>query len=184
MAQLVVLTGAPGSGKSTLARLLVDERPLALLLDLDTLRAQLGDWKSDPHAAGIRARALALALARVQLEAGGDVVVPQFLRRPALVERFRELAAQVGASFVLVALVSSAEEAAQRFRARGISEDPNHRDAAHLQDAPDAAPVEELYADMLAMLAGFPETVYVESVRGEVEATLEALHEALAGGPS
>lgn len=180
MAQLVVLTGAPGSGKSTLARLLVDERPLALLLDLDTLRAQLGDWKGDPTAAGVRTRHLALAAARAQLEAGGDVVVPQFLRRPELIVRFRELAAQVDVAFVLVALVSSAQEAAERFRVRGASEDPNHLDAAHLQDAPGAAPIEELYADMLAMLDRFPETVYLESVPGEVDATLEALRGALA----
>jgi predicted kinase len=112
MAQLVFLTGAPGSGKSTLARLLVDGRPLALLLDLDTLRAQLGDWKADPTAAGIRARQVALAAARAQLEQGGDVVVPQFLRRPELIAQFQRLAADVGAAFVLVALVSSANEAA------------------------------------------------------------------------
>jgi predicted kinase len=179
MAQLVFLTGAPGSGKSTLARLLVDSRPLALLLDLDTLRAQLGDWQADPNAAGIRARALALAAARVQLELGGDVVVPQFLRRRELIEQFRELAGDTGASFVLVALVSGAEEAANRFRARRSSEDPNHRDAAHLQHAPGAAPIEELYADMLAMLAGFPEAAYVESVPGDVEATLAAVREVL-----
>ncbi len=183
MAQLVFLTGAPGSGKSTLARLLVDSRSLALLLDLDTLRAQLGDWRADPTTAGIRTRQLALAAARVQLELGGDVVVPQFLRRGELIEQFRELAGATGATFVLVALVSSAQEAAERFGARGTSEDPNHRDAAHLQDAPGAAQVEELYTDMLAMLAGFPETVYVESVPGDVESTLEAIRE-VTGGPS
>ncbi len=183
MAQLVVLTGAPGSGKSTLARLLVDERPLALLLDLDKLRAQLGDWRSEPTAAGIRTRRLALAAARAQLELGGDVVVPQFLRRPELIEQFRDLAREVGASFVLVALVSSASEAAERFRARAVSADANHRDAAHLQDTPGAATIEELYVDMLAMLAGFPETVYVESVPDDVAGTFAALRE-VTGGPS
>jgi predicted kinase len=179
MPTLLFLTGAPGSGKSTLARLLVEESSLALMLDLDTLRALLGDWKADPAAAGIRARRIALAAARAQLELGGDVVVPQFVHRPELIEQFRELAGDTGASFVLVALVSSAKEAVQRFRARDTSEDPNHRDAVHLQDAPGAAPIEELYADMLAMLAGFPEAVYVESIPGDVGATLAAVREVL-----
>jgi len=156
---------------------------LALLLDLDTLRAQLGDWRSDPTAAGIRTRRLALAAARAQLELGGDVVVPQFLRRGELIEQFRELAGATGARFVLVALVSSAQEAAGRFGARSGSEDPNHRDAAHLQGAAGAAPIEELYADMLAMLSGFPEAIYVESVPGDVEGTFAALRE-VTGGPS
>jgi predicted kinase len=179
MAMLLFLTGAPGSGKSTLARLLTDERALALLLDLDMLRSQLGAWRADPGAAGIRARQLALASARVQLEQGGDVLVPQFLRRPELIERFRDLADETGARFVLVALVSTPEEAAERFSARRTSADPNHSDAVYLQDAPGAAPIEELYADMLAMLTAFPETVYVESVPGQVGATLDAVRKAL-----
>ena len=118
-------------------------------------------------------------MARAQLEQGGDVLVPQFLRRPELIERFRDLAGETGATFVLVALVSSPEEAAERFSARSASADPNHSDAAYLQDAPGAAPIEELYADMLAMLAGFPETLYVESVPGEVAATLDAVRKAV-----
>ena len=60
MMTLIFLNGAPGSGKSTLARRLVDSRPLALLLDVDTLRAQLGDWQRDPGAAGPAARRIAL----------------------------------------------------------------------------------------------------------------------------
>ena len=114
MPSLIFLTGAPASGKSTLARRLVAERPLALLLDLDTLRGQLGDWRADPASAGVRAREIGLAIARAQLAAGGDVVVPQFVRRPELVEQFRELASLTGGRFRLVALVSGAAEAAAR----------------------------------------------------------------------
>ena len=179
MPKVLFLTGAPGSGKSTLDRRLVDERPLALMLDLDTLRAQLGDWKADATTAGIRTRLIALAAARAQLEEGGDVVVPQFVRRPELIARFRELAGEMSATFALVALVSSPLEAAGRFRERGSSQEPNHSDALHLQDVPGAAQVEVLYAEMLAMLAGFPETLYVESVRGDVDGTLSALREVL-----
>ena len=36
--------------------------------------------------------------ARAQLEKGGDVEVPQFLRRPELIERFRDLAGETGAT--------------------------------------------------------------------------------------
>ena len=184
MAILVFLTGAPASGKSTLARRLVEERPLALLLHLDTLRAQLGDWKADASAAGIRTRQVALASARAQLELDGDTVVPQFVRRPELIEQFRALAGDVGARFVLAVLVSGPQEAANRFRARSSSERANHTDSAYLQDAADATPVEELYADMLSMLAGFPEALYVESVPGDVEGTLNALRQAVAAGSS
>lgn len=179
MADLVFLTGAPGSGKSTVARLWAGSRPLALVLDLDALRSQLGDWRSDPAAAGMRARRLGLALAREQLASGGDVVVPQFLRRPELIEQFRNLAGETGNRFVLVALVSSPAEAAARFASRAASADPLHRDAAFLQDAPDAVGVEELYEGMLAMLHAFPEARYVESVPGDIAATLAAVQTAV-----
>jgi len=178
MPTLLFLTGAPGSGKSTLARLLVEERPLALLLDIDALRGQLGGWRADPGAAGVHARRLALALSGEQLRQDADVVVPQFVRRPELIEQFRDLATAMGSRFALVALVSSPEEAAARFRARSGSNDPLHRDAAFLQDSADAQPVEDLYADMVTMLASFPETRYVESVPGEVDMTLAAVREA------
>lgn len=180
MPNLIFLTGAPASGKSTLARRLVAERPLALLLDLDTLRGQLGDWRADPASAGVRAREIGLAIARAQLAAGGDVVVPQFVRRPELVEQFRELASLTGSRFRLVALVSGAAEAAARFAGRAGSADPNHADAEFLQSAPGAPTVEELYADMLAMLARFGETRYVEVIPGDVEGTLAELRRALA----
>jgi len=176
MPEVVFLTGAPGSGKSTLARLLAASRPLALVLDLDALRGQLGDWRADPAAAGVRARRIGLAAAQAQLEAGGDVLVPQFVRRPHLVQQFRELAARMGSRFVLVALVSSPDEAARRFDDRSGSPDALHRDAAFLQDAPGAVGVAELYGAMLEMLADFPETRYVASVPGDVPATLAALN--------
>ena len=178
MADLVFLTGAPGSGKSTLARLLADGRPLALVLDLDLLRGQLGRWRADPGAAGLRARRLGLALAEAQLEAGGDVVVPQFVRRRELIGQFRDLAGQTGSRFVLVALVSSPAEAASRFSGRAGSLDPSHQDAEFLQARPDAEPIEALYDSMLAMLAAFPETRFVESVPGDIDGTLTALRAA------
>lgn len=183
MADLVFLTGAPGSGKSTLARLWADSRPLALVLDLDAVRGQLGSWRTDPGAAGVRARRLGLAVAREQLVSGGDVVVPQFLRRPELIDQFRDLARETGSRFVLITLVSSPGEASARFASRAGSSDPLHRDAAFLQNAPEAAGIEELYEAMLAMLASFPETRYLESIPGDIPATLAGLH-AVIGEPA
>lgn len=81
MPRLILLNGPPGSGKSTLPQRYVDDRPLALNLDIDWLRGLLGQWRADAHSAGLLARAIALAAARVHLAAGHDVVVPQFLGR-------------------------------------------------------------------------------------------------------
>ena len=86
MPTLLLLNGAPGTGKSVLARRWADSRPLSPVLDLDRLRSTLGAWRDDVLAAGRRARLVALGAAEAQLRVGGDVVVPQLLARPDLVE--------------------------------------------------------------------------------------------------
>ena len=85
MPRLLLINGLPGSGKSTLAARYVAERPLALCLDVDVVRGLLGAWSDRPHEAGLLARRLALAMARLVLGEGRDVVVPQFLARPAFI---------------------------------------------------------------------------------------------------
>jgi predicted kinase len=173
--QLIFINGAPGSGKSTLGRRLVDSRPLALLLDVDTIRGQLGQWRVNPGPAGMTARRIALEMARTHLVAGLDVVVPQFIERPGFIDDVRAVALQTGAEFVLVALVSSPEEAASRFRDRVGSTDPNHLAAVHLQSAPGARSVEDMYVGMLGLLATYDDVHYVQSEPGDIDGTYERL---------
>lgn len=180
MPQLLFINGAPGSGKSTLARRLVENRPLALLLDVDTVRGQLGQWRDDPRSAGLSARRLALAMIRTHLGAGHDVVLPQFIERPGFIEDVRAATVEAGADFVLVALVSSPAEAASRFRERGGSADPNHLDAVHLQSTSGARSVEDMYEGMLGLLATYDDVRYVESVPGDIDGTYEELSRRLA----
>jgi predicted kinase len=180
MPQLVYINGAPGSGKSTLARRLVDARPLSLLLDVDTLRGLLGQWRDNPASAGLTARRLALTTARTHLSAGHDVVVPQFVERRGFIGDLRAVAEDAGADFALLALVSSPEEAASRFQERVGSTDPNHLDAVHLQAAPGARSVEDMYAGMLDLLATYDDVRYVESVPGDIDGTYEELYRRLA----
>ena len=180
MPQLVFINGAPGSGKSTLGRRLVDSRPLALLLDVDSLRGQLGQWRDNPGSAGMTARRIALEMIRTHLAAGHDVVVPQFIERPGFIEDVRTVTLDVGAEFVLVALVSSPDEAASRFEARVGTTDPNHLDAVHLQSVPGVRTVEDMYEGMLRLLATYEGVRYVRSVPGDIDGTYEELTRRLA----
>jgi hypothetical protein len=107
MARLVLINDAPGSGKSTLARMYVDQHPLVLALDVDVVRAMLGRWLDDPVAAGLIARRMAFEMARVQLTAGRDVWVPQFLGRLDFVFELEDLCDKIGAVFVEVVLLSN-----------------------------------------------------------------------------
>ena len=81
MARLILLNGPPGCGKSTLAQMFVHEHPLALNLDIDRLRGQIGQWRARSHESGLLARQLALAMAGIHLASGHDVVIPQYVAR-------------------------------------------------------------------------------------------------------
>lgn len=137
MARLVLINGAPGIGKSTLVQRYVDEHPLALALDVDAVRAMLGRWLDQPVEAGLIAQRMALEMARVQLTAGRDVLVPQFLGRLDFVLELEHLAGQVGADFVELALLSSPQDAADRFVRRSAR--PSRRCTATLKRCSNAA---------------------------------------------
>jgi predicted kinase len=114
---LLLINGAPGVGKSTLARRYADEHPLALLLDIDAIRTQLGQW-AKVEESRLVARDLAVALARSHLLNGYDVVVPQYLGRLEFRARLQLLADEVEAPFVEVLLTDHADRITQRFRRR------------------------------------------------------------------
>jgi predicted kinase len=114
---LLLINGAPGVGKSTLAQRYADEHPLALIIDIDSIRTRLGQWAIFDESKLI-ARDLALALARSHLLSGHDVVVPQYLGRPEYRERLERVATEIGVPFVEVLLTDDVERITQRFRER------------------------------------------------------------------
>ncbi len=174
MAQLIVLNGLPGSGKSTLARRYVDEHPLALCLDIDVVRGLLGRWRDDPDAAG----QLALAMARVALGEGGDVIVPQFVGRPGLLEHLEALAAEQAARFVEVALVEDLEQATARLARRGTDPTTQAQREAHAElercGGP-AAALPEMHARLHQVLVRRPATITLAPTDGQIDQTYREL---------
>ena len=189
MPTLLLINGAPGAGKSTLARRWADTRPLSLVLDVDRIRAMLGAWQDDVLAAGQRARRLAVATAWAQLESGGDVVVPQLLARPELVEELDGLATAAGARFVEVVLTASPEDLAARLADRIGTGGPGDGRAdadpwSALEDGPPTVERLRVLADAVEGLAATrPGTHRVVSVPGDVDATLASLVAAV-GAPA
>jgi predicted kinase len=114
---LLLINGAPGVGKSTLAERYAEEHPLALIVDIDSIRTRLGRW-ADVEESKLVARDLSLALASAHLANGYDVVVPQFLGRPEFRTQLESLAGGCGVDFVEVVLTGASERIVERFRAR------------------------------------------------------------------
>jgi predicted kinase len=90
---------------------------LALLVDIDGLRMQLGQWERQEESR-VLARTLALALPEAHLSSGHDVVIPQYVGRIEFVERLADVAHRCGAEFLEVVLVTEPNVATARFRAR------------------------------------------------------------------
>lgn len=186
VSRLVLLNGAPGSGKSTLARRYAERHPLTLALDLDVLRSMLGGWLDQPTEAGLIARSMAIEVARVQLLADRDAIVPQYLGRIEFVLQLEQLAQQTGSTFVEVVLMCDPEDAAARFHRRSAEPETSaHLDAVRLLDRlGDAAELQEMSARLFDVVSRRPGTVHLESVDGRIEETYSALVAAIQRAPT
>ena len=167
MLMLILLNGPPASGKSTLAQRYVDDHPLALNLDIDRIRAMLGRWAARPIEAGLAARELTIAMVRTHLRSGHDVIIPQYLGRPAFLEQLDELAGQEGMRLHEIVLLDSRANLLRRFRARA--------------DGPEADDAElgEMYDRLLRIVEQRPNAKIVSSTDGHVDETYRRLLAAL-----
>jgi predicted kinase len=181
VARLILLNGAPGSGKSTLARRFAEEHALTLVLDIDQVRGMLGRWLDEPTEAGGLARKLAVAMARAQLRAGHDVVVPQYLGRLEFVETLQELAVEVGDEFVELALLSDRDDVVRRFERRSAtSDDVAHRQAAELQRRTGGREqLASTHDKLLAVLVARPATRVITTTDGDIDGAYAQLLVAL-----
>jgi predicted kinase len=181
MPTLLFLNGPPASGKSTIAARLVAERPMALNLDIDTVRGLLGAWLDHPSEAGLLARELALVMARTHLVAGHDVVIPQFVGRPEFLERLEQLASSVGARFVEIALVMDRWDAVDAFaERRAAPHSQAHLDAAALVDRSESDdPVGEMWDRYSQLLATRSAAHRVEVRRDDIDGTVDDIERVL-----
>jgi predicted kinase len=181
--KLIVLNGPPGIGKSTLAGRYVDDHPLALLLDIDTIRSLLGRWIDDQPESGRLARVLAVQMARLHLTAGYDVVVPQLLTRPELLHQLEGVAADVPADLHEIALVDTKEQAIERFVARADAPVPAPRfdPSALVERNGGVETVAQQYDDLMAMLATRARVTVVETRSGQVDDAYAALLREVSG---
>jgi predicted kinase len=169
VSRLILLNGPSACGKSTLARRYADDHPLTLDLDIDELRNLLGNWRDHRPDAGLLAREIALAAARVHLASGHDVVVPQLVARPVFIDKLAALARETGATFHEIVLVDSKPNMLRRFAQRGT----------HPHDDPAEHELLALYDRLMALLPTRPNARVIPIEDGEPDRTYQTVLDAL-----
>ena len=173
MPQLIVLNGPPAVGKSTIARQYVAGHPLALRIDIDEIRDALGAWRQAAPAAGLRARALATAMARDHLCAGHDVVVAQLYGQPDHLDQLANIASELGAVYREIVLMTDVASTLERFSRRG-----GLRLEEALQAPGGLESIAALHERVENLTQIRPQSLVVHSITGDAAATYEAVLDA------
>lgn len=170
--KLLLLNGPCGIGKSTLAQRYVDEHPMALNLDMDNIRAMLGQWRTEKERSVAQKLKLAHSLAEIHLGDGYDVVIPNILQTAGL-EQFDNIAAKCGAIVCEIALIAPRDEAIRRFIKRGQTDGnpTGFRPGGVLETGGGVAKLEQMYDDLGVTLTSRPNHKVIEPVDGDIDAT-------------
>lgn len=178
MPRLIHLNGPSRVGKSTLARRYAEEHPRCLLLDLDALTGFIGGWQEDFPSALDLARPLGSVMAARHLRDGHDVVMPQLVTSHDTGPGPDDVAREVGADYIEVALLVDEDEHLRRLRRQRPASDVESVVQRMLTDPQDDL-VPRIREHLAEYLAGRPETIRLDTTRLTDDVTYERLLELL-----
>jgi hypothetical protein len=150
------------------------------VVELDALRPT-HDGGAGTDGARSEARRRGLELIAAHLQAGDDVVVPQFLGRTAFIDDLATVADQHGAQFIHVALTADPADVIHRFRARRSERRTNarlHPEGEIVDEDIDSAITQavERIDDLCAVLSGVVRIMAEGSAAVTVQALSAAVH--------
>lgn len=177
--KLIILNGPLGIGKSTLASRYADEHPLTLRLDIDDIRTYISHWRDKDEQSADSSKKMALAMAKVHLSLGYDVVIPQIIRKVELLERFEQVAKEANADFKEVLLLVNKEEAISRFKERSYAQGhaSGFRPGGLIDTGGRETKLATMYDDMISTTNERPNTIIIEPEYGNIDSTYRELIE-------
>lgn len=175
--KLIVLNGPLGIGKSTLAKRYADRHPLTLVLDIDDVWAMISHWREEKEVSAPLSKRMALAMARINLDAGNDVIIPQILQTVELADSFERLAKDCEAQYYEVLLTVDKAEAIRRFIKRGIREgNPTGFRAGGIIDTSGREKkLADMYDRMTVVAAARPHVITIDVVLDDIDGTYKEL---------
>ena len=180
--KLIILNGPCGIGKSTLAKRYGKDHPLTLQLDIDDVWAMLSHWREEKEGSAPLAKRIGLEMARINLTAGNDVVIPQIIQEAELAQSFMELATSCNAHYIEILLTVEKEEAIRRFIKRGQEDGlpTGFRPGGILETGGGEKKLAEMYDNMMTAISDRQDIVKIEPILDDVEATYGEIVKSLA----
>ena len=172
--KLIVLSGPLGSGKSTLAKKYADEHPLALVLDVDLIRLMLGQWRENDEVSAQLSKDMAEAMARINLQAGYDIIIPQIYRQRERLENLKQIAQELNADYYEILLDLDKAEAIDRFLSY-----KEIRKGGLIERGGGVTKLESMYDEMTQLASSRPETVRITPIRDDIDDTYKLLLDSL-----
>jgi len=173
--KLIILNGFAGIGKTTIARRYIDEHPLDLSLEGDTIIVMLGQWLTYEEKAREYVIALLKSMAATHLRHGRSVLLPYLLTNARHAEEFERIARQQNARFFEIYLFLEKEEALCRLLERGTWGEPGLPTITE-KDLPEMS---KLYDTMTAATVKRPKTIMLHPLKDDIDQTYKAFLEAI-----
>lgn len=117
--QLIIINGPSGIGKSTVAQLLHHDMPLSFLLDIDQQRRLFSHYRDNPEESGKLAHAVGQSIVRTCFANGRDVILEKLILKDEILDAYRAIADEYGASIHEYILWASKQLVLNRAHARG-----------------------------------------------------------------
>ena len=183
--KLIILNGPLGIGKSTLASRFADDHPNTLRLDIDDIRRNISHWREQAEQSAISSKQMSLAMARVHLGLGHDVVVAQIVRSVELFNEFEQITKDTNADYYEVLLFTDKDEAIRRFKERSYAQ--GHASGFRPGGLIDTGGREEklaiMYDEMIETANQRPNTIKIEPELDKEDATYRELLEKIGDSP-
>lgn len=180
--KLILLNGPLGIGKTTVAKRYAQEHPLTLFLDIDDVWAMISHWRREKETSAPLSKRMALEMARINLTAGHDVIIPQILQTHELADSFEQLANDCAAEFYEFLLTVNKDEAIRRFILRGKAEgnESGFRPGGIIDTSGREKKLAEMYDSMSEVASARSHVIIIEPVLGDIDNTYAEMVKALA----
>ena len=181
--KLILLNGTPGLGKTTLAQRYIAEHPLAMCLDIDFVWFMLGQWQAmRPESDRLKLK-YSYEIAKLHLQEGYDVIVPNLFQVIEQYEMFDEIAHETGAELKELVLTAPLDMAIERLKTRGRANGykTGWRPGGVMDTGGREKLLAEMYDNVQEMIALRPNIVQIKSVEHDIDGNYEAMIGAISG---